>query len=399
MENEDKIFTLDGLKVENLKDAKIDKSVLIAIYRDFIENQEVLKQQAEYFANILHLGEEINSVKRRVKDPLHLLTKIVRKRKEALEKGKESSYLNISVDNYKNIIDDLVGIRAIYLFKENWALVNDFILNNFSVCEDKDITINHAIDDDLSFYVENDSTDRKYNYKLLERPSRYRSTHYIIRGITPHIFNFELQTRSILDEAWGEIDHHIRYPDFENHIDLKRKMSILNGAISGCEELTSNFFKDFNELRVKSNAESELIARENTPQLSTEEVDTSKSNTVIDIIEDSAKVSDELWDKLIESASIARASERLLKSKIVLDHNITLKNKDNLKSSKEVLEDILMRGLMINLDANTKFQKAKVNNPHSSKPVTSIFKYKRMVSDVANEISIKEDKSKDKDED
>lgn len=386
MEHEDKIFTLQGLKAENLKAAEIDKSVLIAIYKDFIGNQEVLKQQAEYFANILHLGEEVNSVKRRVKDPLHLLTKIVRKRKEAIEEDKESPYLNIGVDNYKNIIDDLVGIRAIYLFKENWALVNDFILNNFSVREDKNITINHAIDDDLSFYIESDNTDKKYNYELLQRDSRYRSTHYIIRGITPHVFSFELQTRSILDEAWGEIDHHIRYPDFENHIDLKRKMSILNGAISGCEELTSNFFKDFNELRVKSNTESELLDSETTPQLSDEEVDTSKSNPITDIIEDTAKVSDEVWDNLIESASLARARKRLLKSKIVLDHNFSLRNENSSKSSKEILDDFLMRGLMINLNGNTKIQKAKVN-----KPTTSIIKYKKMIDDVANDIPIKDE--------
>lgn len=392
MEHEDEIFTLEGLKAEHLKAAKIDKSVLISIYRDFIANQEVLRQQAEYFANILHLGEEVNSVKRRVKDPLHLLAKIVRKRKEALEKGKESPYLTISVDNYKDIVDDLVGIRAIYLFKENWTLVNDFILNNFSVCEDKDITINHAIDDDLSFYAESDNVDKKYNYKLLERDSRYRSTHYIIRGITPHVFNFELQTRSILDEAWGEIDHHIRYPDFENHIELKRKMSILNGAISGCEELTSNFFKDFNELRVKSNTESELLVSETTPHLTAEEADTSKSNTVTEIIDDTAKVSDELWDNIIESASLARSRERLLKSKIVLNHNISLKNENSSKSSKEILEDYLMRGLMINLNGNTKIQKTKVN-----KPPTSIINYKKMIDDVAKDIPIKDDKD-DKDE-
>lgn len=387
MEYEDEIFTLEGLKAEHLKAAKIDKSVLISIYRDFIANQEVLRQQAEYFANILHLGEEVNSVKRRVKDPLHLLAKIVRKRKEALEKGKESPYLTISVDNYKDIVDDLVGIRAIYLFKENWTLVNDFILSNFSVCEDRDITINHAVDDDLSFYAESDNVDKKYNYKLLERDSRYRSTHYIIRGIAPHVFNFELQTRSILDEAWGEIDHHIRYPDFENHIELKRKMSILNGAISGCEELTSNFFKDFNELRVKSNTESELLVSEATPHLTAEEADTSKSNTVTEIIEDTVKVSDEVWDNIIESASLARARERLLKSKIVLNHNISLKNENSSKSSKEILEDYLMRGLMMNLNGNTRIQKAKVN-----KPPISIINYKKMIDDVAKDIPIKDDK-------
>ncbi len=192
MENEESLFTLEGLKVESLKAAKIDKDVLIEIYRDYIKNQEILKQQAEYFANILHLGEEINSVKRRLKDPLHLLTKIVRKRRKAIEDEEDSPYLDISVDNYKSIVNDLVGIRAIYLFKENWASVNKFILDHFSVCKDEKITINHAIDDDLSFYLESGSMNNDYNYELEERVSRYRSTHYIISGITPQVFKFEL---------------------------------------------------------------------------------------------------------------------------------------------------------------------------------------------------------------
>lgn len=384
MENEESLFTLDGLKVESLRAAKIDKDVLIEIYRDYIKNQEILKQQAEYFANILHLGEEINSVKRRVKDPLHLLTKIVRKRRKAIEDKEDSPYLDISVDNYKSIVNDLVGIRAIYLFKENWALVNNFILDNFSVCKDEKITINHAIDDDLSFYLESGGMNNDYNYELEERVSRYRSTHYIIRGITPQVFKFELQTRTILDEAWGEIDHHIRYPDFEHNEELKRKMSILNGAISGCEELTSNFFKDFNELRIKNNTEDRLIDDENMFELSTqEEKDISQSN-VIEVIEDSAKVTDELWDKLIESASIARARERLLKSKEVINH--TMSNENNFKSNKEILENYLLRGVVLNLEGSPKIKKAE-----HKKPSTSVTQYKKMIGDISKEIPIKED--------
>lgn len=383
MENEDSLFNLEGLKVESLKAARIDKDVLIDIYQDYMKNQEMLKQQAEYFANILHLGEEINSVKRRVKDPLHLLTKIVRKRKEAIEEGKDSPYLTISVDNYKSIVSDLVGIRAIYLFKENWRWVNSFILSNFSVCKDNTITINHAADDDLSFYLDSGCMDNEYEYELSERPSRYRSTHYIIKGITPHIFNFELQTRSILDEAWGEIDHHIRYPDFEHNLELNRKMSILNGAISGCEELTSNFFKDFNELRVKINKEKSLNDK-NTPQLPTEE-DTPKY-----FIEDTAKVSDEVWDRAIESASFAKARERLLKSKKILDHTTNYDNKH--KSTKEILEEFVLRGAMLNLERNPNIEKAPIKGVYlPTKPNTSSAKYKNFIEKVASEIPIKDD--------
>lgn len=389
MENEESLFTLEGLKVENLKAAKIDKDVLIEIYRDYIKNQEILKQQAEYFANILHLGDEINSVKRRVKDPLHLLTKIVRKRRKAIEDEEDSPYLDISVDNYKSIVNDLVGIRAIYLFKENWALVNNFILDSFSVCKDEKITINHAIDDDLSFYLESGGMDNDYNYKLEERVSRYRSTHYIIRGITPQVFKFELQTRTILDEAWGEIDHHIRYPDFEHNEELKRKMSILNGAISGCEELTSKFFKDFNELRIKINNENELLDDESMSEPSTQEEKDNSHSNVVELIDDSAKVTDELWDKLIESAEIARSRERLLKSKEVINH--TMINERQFKNSKKMLENYLLRGIVLNLEGKPNIKKSE-----HKEPATSIYKYKKMIGDVSKDIPIKKH---DEDED
>ena len=95
--DENNIFEFEGLQAESLKEANISKNTIIQIYRDYILNQEILKQQAQYFGNILHLGEEINSVKWRVKDPIHLLTKIVRKRKKAINEHQKSPYLEINV--------------------------------------------------------------------------------------------------------------------------------------------------------------------------------------------------------------------------------------------------------------------------------------------------------------
>lgn len=384
---EDSIFELDGLQIESLKAANIDKDVLILIYRDYIKNQEILRQQAQYFGNILQLGDEINSIKWRVKDPLHLLIKIVRKRKEAITEGKASPYLKISVDNYKNIISDLVGIRAIYLFKENWAWVNEFILSNFSVCQNEKIAIYHAADDDLDFYLKRKDMSAEYSYELIERESRYRSTHYIIKAIAPHSFNFELQTRTILDEAWGEIDHHIRYPNFEHHPELKRKMSILNGAISGCEELTSHYFNYFNKLSVKSIEGSDLISIENTP-LSLGKDNTSDEPCIKETVEISANVSDELWDNTILNAALSRERERKLRSLKILDHS---KIHENENTNKKLLEDILLRGVMLNLKSETS-NKDKVEVDDGK---TSIAKYKKMITSISDELPIKKYDSKD----
>lgn len=297
MENQDKFFESDGLLTHDLAEAQISKETLVAILNDFLKNQENLKNQASYFANILLMGQEINSVKWRVKDPIHLLKKIVRKRKDARKNGEENSdYLNINVDNYKMIVNDLIGLRAIYLFKADWHKINSFILSNFKVSED--IIFYHANLDDPKQLPEDGVIvfqNTNYNLKKDIKPSEYRSTHYLIEGIFPLNIRFELQTRTILEEAWGEIDHHIRYPDFQHDKDLKRKMTKLNQALSHCEDMVSADYAEFEELKVKLKKQVE----ENTLALSHE---TEKQITCqTEVVTDEVRISDKIWDNRIRT--------------------------------------------------------------------------------------------------
>ncbi|ENW26951.1 hypothetical protein F925_00040, partial [Acinetobacter lwoffii NCTC 5866 = CIP 64.10 = NIPH 512] len=230
--------------------AKITAEELMEIYLDYIKSLKELEAEGTYLSNRLQFCPDINSVRWRTKEPIHLLTKIVRKRKEALQEGVTSSpYLSIGVNNYKQVITDLIGLRAIYLFKFQWELVDIYILNNFKLSPDEEIKIYHAPEDDLTFYYENGYEtkigDTSFKYVQSTKKSKYRSTHYIVEANYPHQFKLEIQIRSILDEAWGEIDHHIRYPDHQNDEDLKRKMTILNGAINGCEELATSYIEYF----------------------------------------------------------------------------------------------------------------------------------------------------------
>ena len=230
--------------------ADITAEELIKIYYDYTASLKELEAEGIYLSNRLQFCDHINSVRWRTKDPVHLLTKIVRKRKEAREKKDSTSkYLSINENNYKKIITDLIGLRAIYLFKFQWKLVDNFICENFKINHDEKIVIYHAPEDDLKFYYEDgykkEVSGARLEYSRQKKSSKYRSTHYIIEANFPHDFKLEIQIRSILDEAWGEIDHFIRYPDHQNDEDLQRKMTILNGAINGCEELATNYIEDF----------------------------------------------------------------------------------------------------------------------------------------------------------
>ena len=64
----------------------------------------------------LQSGNDIHVIYGRAKEPEHVIEKIIRK------VGEEDSqkYRNIDVDNYKNILKDLIGIRIIVVKKEDW---------------------------------------------------------------------------------------------------------------------------------------------------------------------------------------------------------------------------------------------------------------------------------------
>ena len=243
---------LKDLSEPELKAADITHKKLLEIYFDYVESLRALEAEGIYLSNRLQFCSDINSVRWRTKDPIHLLTKIVRKRKSALKNGiTDSPYLSIDVNNYKQIITDLIGLRAIYLFKFQWKLVDKYICNNFKMASNEDITIYHASEDDLTFYFHNGYEKKigENNFKYVQaiKGSKYRSTHYIVEANFPHAFKLEIQIRSILDEAWGEIDHYIRYPNHQDDVDLERQMTILNGAINGCEELATTYIKYFQD--------------------------------------------------------------------------------------------------------------------------------------------------------
>lgn len=260
------------LSAEELSLANITSKELMDIYEDYTKSLKELETEGIYLSNRLQFCDEINSVRWRVKDPIHLLTKIVRKRKEAIkEKNNKSKYLYINVENYKEIITDLIGLRAIYLFKHHWKIIDSYVCNNFRINKNENIIIYYAYGDDLSFYYK--GGDIKYingiklKYIISEKLSKYRSTHYIIDANFPHNFKLELQIRSILDEAWGEIDHFLRYPDHQEDPQLKNQMTVLNGVINECEELVTSYFKEFQErnIQILPEVESELshIAQKN----------------------------------------------------------------------------------------------------------------------------------------
>lgn len=171
--------------------------------------------------------QNVHSVRYRIKDAEHLVEKIIRK------KLKDTSS-DITIENYKEKITDLIGLRALHLFKEDWELINTFLVKTYNFKETPTANYRKGDSEELiNFYTEK-------GCEVNEHEFGYRSVHYIVETQpAKQKYFIEIQVRTIFEEAWAEIDHTIRYPyDLENPIYLQFLL-ILNRLSGSADEMGS----------------------------------------------------------------------------------------------------------------------------------------------------------------
>lgn len=186
-----------------------------------------LKETAVLLSSMLQQGNEVHSVRWRIKDPEHLMAKIIRKKIEGACK-----YDDISEENYHSIITDLIGIRVLHLFKRDWQEIHNLIHSMWQLAEKPVIYIRDG-DDSESICQETDCLVKVHK-------AGYRSVHYIIntRPMKDEIFT-EIQVRTIFEEAWSEIDHRVRYPNFSNNQLINYFLMIFNRFAGSADEMGS----------------------------------------------------------------------------------------------------------------------------------------------------------------
>lgn len=214
----DEHFESTGLKWEELN----------KIYFNYKKLVPFLEKEAEHvFSKLIDL-EKVHSVRRRVKKPKHLIEKIIRK-------GTKYSQLNISVNNYRDIITDLIGIRVLHLFKDDWRNIHQEIIKLWELMETPQINIRRG-DYNIETLQENVND---LGCEVVVRDHGYRSIHYLISiPVTREQKVFiEIQVRTVFEEAWSEIDHVIRYPyDSDNPI-LVEYLGIFNRIVGSADEM------------------------------------------------------------------------------------------------------------------------------------------------------------------
>src|SRR6266436_260506 len=76
---------------------------------------------AESVVRRLRCVLHVHSLKYRIKEPDRLIDKIIRK-----------GITGVTPENYFEHVTDVVGVRALHLFKEHWTVIHDFITKNWT---------------------------------------------------------------------------------------------------------------------------------------------------------------------------------------------------------------------------------------------------------------------------
>ena len=211
-----------------IKDNNIDVQTLKDIYSDFVDYEVSYENQADFIANILRSHPMVHSVKSRIKEPNRLIEKIIRKTGDRkLKYGKDFQF---NLDNYKNEINDLIGIRVIHIFKDQWQDIHEFITKTWKVIE---VTANVREGDNTKKFEE-------LNIEVRSRISGYRSVHYLVEFYpTNEKVIAEIQVRTIFEEGYGEIDHRLRYSHVEIPEILKSNLLLFNRIAGSADEMAS----------------------------------------------------------------------------------------------------------------------------------------------------------------
>ena len=159
-------------------------------------------------------------------------------------KGFESYYRKVqkynvqSVEGELPILTDILAVRVMCSFVSDLKPVESILLNNFACCDVENKGEN------LSY--------REFGYNsihlLLEIPNEFKVGLNLPNGLV-----LEIQVRTILQDAWAEIEHDLVYKAELTSFDepMKRKLAAINASLT----LADIVFQEINDYQKKLNAE------------------------------------------------------------------------------------------------------------------------------------------------
>ena len=138
-------------------------------------------------------GIETHTITGRIKNREESVRKFTRKYQDKLEAG-QTPY------EIKNYINDLIGLRIVLLYETDIDKVGELLQQEFTVLDKTDKSRQLA------------ETENAFGYKGLHLDLTFSEARAAMREYSPYLdFSFEVQIRTIIQDAWSVLDHKIKY--------------------------------------------------------------------------------------------------------------------------------------------------------------------------------------------
>jgi ppGpp synthetase/RelA/SpoT-type nucleotidyltranferase len=169
------------------------------------------------------------------------MRKLLRKETERLTRNKARK--KVTRANLLKEVDDLAGVRLLHLHSKQTTDIHPAIqavlsTHKYSLVRKPVVYI---------WDIENREFFDSLGIKPIERPEMYTSVHYIIASAQRPEMHMELQLRTLMEEAWGEVSHVINYPDATRSLACREQLKALARLTSGCTRLIDSIFSSRTE--------------------------------------------------------------------------------------------------------------------------------------------------------
>lgn len=173
----------------------------------------------------------VHSVKSRLKDPVHLKNKILKKQADGDP---------ITNENLFTRITDLAGVRVLHLYQEQSRIIHAAIIEK--VEKERDWVFGES----PKVYTWDPEAKKFFANMGLEvdfKDTFYTSVHYLVRprADSPHCC--EIQVRTLFEEIWGEVDHALNYPNPTNNVACSEQLRVLTKVVGAGSRLVDSIFR------------------------------------------------------------------------------------------------------------------------------------------------------------
>lgn len=224
------------------KSAKLTWRDLMDVIKHYRGLKNQLEQDRLKFISKIQDINGVHSIRSRLKDEEHLIEKIIRK---VAKNGKR-----IDKTNYLENITDIIGVRIIHISRFESYPIFQQLQTLFKDCFYEAVTIKLREGDDESAYAK-----LVEEGAVIEKQKKYRSIHYTIKNNSEALI--ELQTRTLFEEGWSEIDHDAVYKAVKKDAVIDLSSSILSRLAGTCDDLAALMLKPQIETRQQKQIEIE----------------------------------------------------------------------------------------------------------------------------------------------